>query len=473
MKQTELSIVWKQTLGKVQESLNKDACKKWLKPCQPISLDDNTFTLGTPNDFFKEWIKGRYVPLIEAALTDITGSRRALQLQTIDIPLAEPVREDTPHMEKPIQDTLIKEDTPSMGTSSGESLYGTSEIAPGDASTLNPRYTFENFVMGKSNQMAHAAAMGVAESPGLRYNPFFLLGGVGLGKTHLMHAIGNRILASFPDRRVLYVSSEDFTNQLILAIRGGTQEVFRQRYRTIDVLLIDDIQFLAGKEGTQEEFFHTFNTLFNAQKQIIISSDRPPKELGELQERLISRFTSGLTADIQAPDLETRVAILKKKAQLDRLQVPDDVMVYIASRIDSNIRELEGALTRAVAFSSLTKQTITVDVAAEALKNIFPGGNDKPLTIELIQEVVAGFYKVKMEDLSAKKRTRQIAFPRQIAMYLCRELMDASLPQIGQAFGGRDHSTVIHACEKIAKEQEKDRGLQADISKIKERLERA
>lgn len=369
--------------------------------------------------------------------------------------------------ENPDQGNLFS-DTSASGSENGYMHI----VAAGDGASLNPKYTFDTFVTGSSNRFAHAAAMAVAESPGKVYNPFFMYGGVGLGKTHLMHAIGNRVLHNHPEMRVLYVSSEQFTNEIIRSIQEGNAEKFRQKYRNIDVLLVDDIQFLSGKTSTQEEFFHTFNTLHDSQKQIILSSDRPPREVERLEDRLRSRFEWGLITDIQAPDLETRIAILKNKAQLDHFSVPNDVMVYIASRIDSNIRELEGALTRVVAYASLIKKPITTDLVAEALKDVFPNNKTKEITMEVIQEIVASYFKMKIEDMHAKKRTRSIAFPRQIAMYLCRELTDTSLPQIGNFFGGRDHTTVIHACDKINKEKDADMKLNAILNELIERIQK-
>ena len=298
-----------------------------------------------------------------------------------------------------------------------------------------------------------------------------MYGGVGLGKTHLMHAIGHKIIQSHPEMRVLYISSEKFTNELINSIRDGKPEAFRQKYRNIDVLLVDDIQFLSKKEHTQEEFFHTFNTLHDANKQIIISSDRHPREIQTLEDRLRSRFEWGLITDIQAPDLETRIAILRKKALIENLNVPNDVMVYIASRIDNNIRELEGALTRVVAYASLNNQLVTNELAAEALKDVYPTDKTKQITLELIQEIVASYFKIKVDELLVKKRTRNLAFPRQIAMYLCRELTDSSLPRIGEMFGGRDHTTVIHAHDKICRERNEDIKLNNIIKELIQRIE--
>ncbi len=335
---------------------------------------------------------------------------------------------------------------------------------------LNPKYTFDSFVIGNSNRFAHAASLAVAESPAKAYNPLFIYGGVGLGKTHLMHAIGHYILNNNPKSQVVYVSSEKFTNELINSIKDDKNVEFRNKYRNIDILLVDDIQFIAGKERTQEEFFHTFNALYEANKQIIISSDRPPKEIPTLEDRLRSRFEWGLIADIQAPDFETRMAILKKKADVEKLNIPNEVMVYIATKIKSNIRELEGALIRIVAFSSLTNKEISVDLASEALKDIISSKQTRQVTIDIIQEVVANYYNLKIEDLKSARRTRNIAFPRQIAMYLSRKLTDMSLPKIGEEFGGRDHTTVIHAYEKISNNLKKDESLQNAINELNKRI---
>ena len=336
---------------------------------------------------------------------------------------------------------------------------------------LNPKYIFETFVIGNSNRLAHAASLAVSEAPAKVYNPFFIYGGVGLGKTHLMHAIGHRILKSHPHLKVLYISSEKFTNELINSIRDGNPEDFRQKYRNIDVLLVDDIQFLSKKEHTQEEFFHTFNTLHEANKQIIISSDRPPREIQTLEDRLRSRFEWGMIADIQAPDLETRIAILRKKAIIENLDVPNDVIVFIASRIDSNIRELEGSLIRVMAYASLVKQPVTIALATETLKDIFPANQPRQITVELIQDIVAVYFKLKVDDLLAKKRTRNVTYPRQIAMYLARELTDTSLPRIGEMFGGRDHTTVIHAYDKIGRERNEDAKLTQTLKELVKRIE--
>ena len=471
MDQIELQAIWEQILAKVQETLSESACKQWLAPLIPLSLDANILKLGTPTDFAKDFINRRYLNIIQDASQEITHNNISIKLENLDkdvsvIP-AENIsisKEDA----SPFQQELPNSN-PKLTTENTKSAP--EPIAPGDASSLNPKYVFETFVTGNSNRFAHAAALAVAESPGKVYNPFFMYGGVGLGKTHLMHAIGHRILQNHPEMRVLYITSEKFTNELINSIRDGNPEAFRQKYRNIDVLLVDDIQFLSKKEHTQEEFFHTFNTLHDANKHIILSSDRHPREIQTLEDRLRSRFEWGLITDIQAPDLETRIAILKKKALLENLNVPNDVMVYIASRIDNNIRELEGALTRVIAYASLNNQKITTDLVAEALKNVFPNNKKKEITMEIIQEIVASYFKIKITDLRAKKRTRNLAFPRQIAMYLCRELTDTSLPQIGNFFG-RDHTTVIHACDKITKERNEDNKLNNSIQELIQRIER-
>ncbi|SUY54196.1 chromosome replication initiator DnaA [Clostridium tetani] len=335
---------------------------------------------------------------------------------------------------------------------------------------LNPKYTFDSFVIGNSNRFAHAASLAVAEAPAKAYNPLFIYGGVGLGKTHLMHAIGHYILQNNSNVKVVYVSSEKFTNELINSIKDDKNEEFRNKYRNVDVLLIDDIQFIAGKERTQEEFFHTFNALHEANKQIILSSDRPPKEIPTLEDRLRSRFEWGLIADIQAPDFETRMAILKKKADVEHLNIPNEVMVYIATKIKSNIRELEGALIRIVAFSSLTNKEISVDLASEALKDIISSKESNQVTIELIQDIVSSYFNLRVEDFKSSRRTRNVAFPRQIAMYLCRKLTDNSLPKIGEEFGGRDHTTVIHGYEKISTALKKDESLQKTVNELTSKI---
>ncbi len=491
MQPLQLQAIWEQILNKLELSLAKVICDNWLKPIIPISLEDSTLTLGTQVDLMKEIIEGRYIPFITDAALEVTGNKLSIVIVSLESNPKEIEQKQAPLVQedfiqqKPDESSIPKVKKTAVSQASQTTLLDSTAqvILPQEQAdmqnsptfdeslTLNPKYVFENFVTGNSNRFAHAAALAVAESPAKVYNPFFMYGGVGLGKTHLMHAIGNRILKTQPNLRVLYISSEKFTNELINSIMASNPETFRRKYRNIDVLLVDDIQFLSNKERTQEEFFHTFNTLHDANKQIIISSDRPPREIQTLEDRLRSRFEWGLITDIQAPDLETRIAILRKKAQLENLNVPNDVMVYIASRIDNNIRELEGALTRVVAYASLLNQAINNELATEALKDIFSTTKTKEITLELIQEIVASYFKIKVDDLLAKKRTRNLAFPRQIAMYLCRELTDTSLPRIGEMFGGRDHTTVIHAHDKIARERNEDMKLNNTIKDLIKRIE--
>ncbi|WP_196590901.1 chromosomal replication initiator protein DnaA [Pectinatus frisingensis] len=469
METAQLHATWEEILKKLENSLSQMVCDTWLRPIKPINLTTTSLELGTPTDFSKDWIEKHYMQLIIDASYEVTKAKLDIIITSFHF------QDETPEEAEP-QIPLIyptnfpahKEETSTINSRPNISPL---PITPGDSSSLNPKYTFETFVTGNSNRFAHAAALAVAESPAKVYNPFFMYGGVGLGKTHLMHAIGHKILKNNPDMRVLYISSEKFTNELINSIRDGKPEAFRQKYRNIDVLLVDDIQFLSKKEHTQEEFFHTFNTLHDANKQIIISSDRHPREIQTLEDRLRSRFEWGLITDIQAPDLETRIAILKKKALLENLTVPNDVMVYIASRIDNNIRELEGALTRVMAFASLNKQVITKELAAEALKNVFTNNENRTVTLELVQEIVSSYFKIDISELVAKKRTRNLAFPRQIAMYLCRELTDASLPRIGEIFGGRDHTTVIHANDKISQERKTNHKLDNTIKELISRIQ--
>ncbi|MDH7478430.1 MAG: chromosomal replication initiator protein DnaA [Syntrophomonadaceae bacterium] len=434
MLRPNLSQLWEQTLILLQDELSPPSLDTWLKSARPQSFDNKVLVLSVPNVFAKNWIENRYASIILNKLKFLLGYPVTIQLKVSDSDWSPPRADELPH------------------------------------TSLNPKYTFENFVVGNSNRFAHAASMAVSEAPARAYNPLFIYGGVGLGKTHLMHAIGNHILEQKPSLKVVYVSSETFTNGLINAIRDDTTAEFRNRYRTADVLLIDDIQFLAGKERTQEEFFHTFNTLHEASKQVVISSDRPPKEIPTLEDRLRSRFEWGLITDIQTPDLETRTAILRKKAKLEGLDIPDEVTHYIANQIHSNIRELEGALNRIIAYTTLHGNQITLDFTIQILKDILPPLSKRPITINLIQETVADFFGLKVEDLKAKKRTREVAFPRQIAMYLTREITDLSLPKIGEGFGGRDHTTVLHACEKISSDLKSDETLKSILNEISNRL---
>ena len=435
-----LSEIWEKTQSLIKTELTEVSFNTWIKTIEPISMEGNQIILGVPNDFTKGILNTRYATLINNAIKQITSTKFEIEFV---VPSEENVRATRKESskQKSILDPIIS------------------------STNLNPKYTFDTFVIGNSNRFAHAASVAVAEAPAKAYNPLFIYGGVGLGKTHLMHAIGHYILESDPKTKVAYVSSETFTNELINSIRDDRNVEFRNRYRNVDVLLVDDIQFIAGKERTQEEFFHTFNALHESNKQIIISSDRPPKEIPTLEDRLRSRFEWGLITDIQAPDLETRIAILRKKAQMENIDVPNEVTIFIAKKIQANIRELEGALIRIVAYSSLTNSEITVDLASEALKEIF-SSKPKKLNIPLIKEVVSKTYNIKLEDFDSKKRTRAIAFPRQIAMYITREVTDLSLPRIGEEFGGRDHTTVMHAHDKISTDMKSDSNLKDTIDSI-------
>ncbi|KEI02000.1 chromosomal replication initiator protein DnaA [Clostridium botulinum] len=444
----QLEQLWSKTLNIIKGELTEVSFNTWIKSISPVSIDENTIKLQVPNDFTRGILESRYKDLIINAIKLITSKKYNIEFS---ITSEEVLNNAT-------LNTTLK--------SNDENIVINDEMT----SILNPKYTFDSFVIGNSNRFAHAASLAVAESPAKAYNPLFIYGGVGLGKTHLMHAIGHYILQNTPSAKVVYVSSEKFTNELINSIKDDKNEEFRNKYRNVDVLLIDDIQFIAGKERTQEEFFHTFNALYEADKQIILSSDRPPKEIPTLEDRLRSRFEWGLIADIQAPDFETRIAILKKKADVENLNIPNEVMVYIATKIKSNIRELEGALIRIVAYSSLTNREVSVDLAAEALKDIISSEQNKQVTIDLIQDIVCNYYNLKIQDLKSSRRTRNIAFPRQIAMYLSRKLTDMSLPKIGEEFGGRDHTTVIHAYEKISNILKKDESLRNVINDLNKKI---
>ncbi len=434
---TYLYDMWQKVLDLIRKEITDVSYDTWIKAIEPVSAKGDQLYLCVPNDFTKSILEGRYTSLISNAVKQVSS-------KSYYINFILPGDADK-YMDSPEKSAAEKNES-----------YG----------MLNPKYTFDTFVIGNSNRFAHAASLAVAEAPAAAYNPLFIYGGVGLGKTHLMHAIGHYILSQNPKVKVLYVSSEKFTNELINSIQTNKNVEFRNRYRSVDILLIDDIQFIAGKESTQEEFFHTFNSLYEANKQIIISSDRPPKEIPTLEDRLRSRFEWGLIADIQPPDIETRIAILKKKALLENLDVDDEVLAFIAKRIESNIRELEGALTRIIAYSALTNNKLDLSVAEEALKDIISNHKPRKITAELIQKVVAEAYQLKIEDFKSKKRSRPIAYPRQIAMYLCREMTDLSLPKIGEIFGGRDHTTVIHACDKIAEDMNNDPQIRKSINNL-------
>ena len=444
----DIVSLWKKTLQLIKGEVASASFETFFKNTVPIETNSNELTLLAPTEFAEDILRTRYLNLIESCLSQLTSNKFEIKI---------------------ISDSNEVEQNP-LKTSNNNNIINnnSNNNIIRNYPRLNPKYTFDTFVIGNSNRFAHAACVAVAESPARAYNPLFLYGGVGLGKTHLMHAIGHSIMKEQNDAKVVYVSSEKFTNELINSIKSDKNEEFRDKYRNVDILLIDDIQFIAGKEGTQEEFFHTFNALHEANKQIIISSDRPPKEIPTLEDRLRSRFEMGLIADIQPPDFETRIAILKTKAQIENIDIPNEVMNYIATYIKSNIRELEGALTRVVAYSSLINKDISYDLAVEALKDIVTTSESQEISVNRIKEKVSTAFGIKMDDFNSKKRTRTIAYPRQIAMYLSRELTDLSLPKIGNEFGGRDHTTVIHAHDKISKdlELEKNSELKEKIDKI-------
>ncbi|MFO8061191.1 MAG: chromosomal replication initiator protein DnaA [Bacillota bacterium] len=452
----KLDEVWNETLDRVRQKILRPSFETWLRTSRPVELDEhhNNLVVGVPHEFAKHWVQENYADALQEALSEVVGGDLSLSLVVTS---AEDSEASPPH--PPPRTSSLTEAPASKGSR---------PVMTG--SSLNPKYTFANFVVGNSNRLSHAASLAVAESPARAYNPLFIYGGVGLGKTHLMQAVAHSVLRNSPSHNVVYVSSERFANELINSIRDTETVSFRNRYRTVGVLLIDDIQFLAGKERTQEEFFHTFNTLHEANRQIVISSDRPPKEIPTLEERLRSRFEWGLISDIQPPDLETRIAILRKKAATEHLNAPDSVLRYIAENITSNIRELEGALIRLVAFSSLHQQAIDMNLAEQALRDLIPKQNIEPVTVKKIQEAVAARYDITISEMKGKRRTQAVVFPRQVAMYLARELTDSSLPQIGQEFGGRDHSTVIHACRKISDESKDNLQLKSILDDLKRQI---
>jgi len=437
--------VWTQTLAFIQGKVPKQVFDTWFMPVRLQGIEDSTARVEVPNKFFGEWLGQHYGNLLAEALAAVRGEGEVsvafITSQKVQgreaPPQAPPMRGPQPRRERRMVN-------------------------------LNPKYTFTSFVVGASNQFAHAASMAVAEAPARAYNPLFIYGGVGLGKTHLMNAIGNHVAERF-DLRIAYVTTEQFTNEVINSIRYDKMIELRKRYRNIDMLLIDDIQFLAGKERTQEEFFHTFNSLYEARKQIVLSSDRFPKEMPDIEERLRSRFECGLIADLQPPDVETRIAILRKKSEDEGIGLPEDVIQFLAVNMKSNIRELEGSLVRLGAYSSLTGQAITLDMAKNVLRDII-GEKKKIIAMDDIEEAVAERFHVKIADMKSRRRSKTLVHPRQIAMYLCRELTDASFPEIGRHFGGKDHTTIIHACKQIAKAKATDGALNSTLESLKSQI---
>ncbi len=444
-----MSIDKNELMEKIKNELRPELTQisfdTWINPLNIRSIDGNHIVFTTVSEFQRDFVENKYKPLLLNTLKFITN--RDWEYTVIDL--------EKEAKEGKLEDS--QEEIPSEQTSSEGKLKN---------SNLNSKYTFETFVVGDNNKFAHAAALAVGNEPAKSYNPLFLYGGVGLGKTHLMHAIGNRILENDKNCNILYVTSEKFTNQLINAIKDNKNEIFRKKYRTIDVLLIDDIQFIAGKERIQEEFFHTFNSLYEERKQIIISSDKPPRDIPFLEDRLKSRFEWGLLADISCPDYETRFAILRKKAQDESVIIDDYILSNIANKIDSNIRELEGVFNKVVARASLTHSPITIELA-EKIINEFKYESEKVISCDFIKETVAKYFSINKDDLSGNKRSNDIAFPRQIAMYLCREIANMSYPQIGTDFGGRDHSTVMHGCKKIEKEIKEKNNTKLIVDSVK------
>ncbi len=450
--------IWSQVQEELRFQLAKRTYDMWLKNTSVVSADGGTFRIGVPSKLAKDWLEDRFSGLIQETLQAVTGSE-----VDIDFVIA-------PSGHRPAH-TLFDGDDDHIAENSHENgLDGAPEVNVITSSELQARFRFSSFVVGHNSQFAHAAAKAVAEAPGDSYNPLFLYGGVGLGKTHLMHAIGHEVHDRFPRKRVVYLTSEQFTNEVISSIATARMGEFRHKYRTVDVLLIDDVQFLAGKDRTKEEFFHTFNALHEINKQIVISSDRPPKEIPTLEDRLRSRFEWGLIADIQPPDFETRLAILHSKLGDNGSLIPEEVLSFIAHKVQRNIRELEGALTRIQAFAAVHQRQIDEEEAARLLSDIIPAGTRKPINVDRIQALVADYYNVTLDDMKGKRRDKHIVFPRQVAMYLVREETPSSLPAIGKAFGGRDHTTALHSIEKIANELKEDERLRYEVQSIREKL---
>jgi chromosomal replication initiator protein len=440
--------IWDQVLARIETKVNQHIYSTWFRPTSFVADDGHLLRIRVPNALFSNWLNKHYAVVLTEALAEVNRAGCAISFVT-----------DDGEVER------AKAVPPSGALSAPASEP--EEIVAGPPGTLAPRYSFDAFIVGPSNQFAHAACRAVAEAPSRSYNPLFIYGGVGLGKTHLMHAIGHYVLTHLTSLKLTYISSERFMNEMINAVRYDRILDFRERYRSVDVLLVDDIQFIAGKEGTQNEFFHTFNALYDSQKQIVISSDCPPHEIPSLEERLRSRFEWGLIADIQAPDLETKVAILKKKAETEGIPLPDNVAIYIAGKIKSNIRELEGSLIRLIAYASLTGREISLALAQDVLRNVLQH-DDRAVTIEIIQKYVSDYYQLKLAELKSRNNSKSIALPRQVAMYLCKSLTSASLPEIGRSFGGKHHSTVIHSIRKIEDLRQRDADFNSHINNLME-----
>jgi chromosomal replication initiator protein len=469
--QWEIEHVWAQALDSLADGVLSPGQRAWVRQTRPLGLVEDTALLAAPNEFVKEVLESRLRPVVAGALSAAYGREISIAV-TVQPTESGSTYPDQALLEDPDTRALPGTGRDRDGASPFDVLprSGGRDVRPAEPARLNPKYTFETFVIGASNRFAHAAAVAVAEAPAKAYNPLFIYGESGLGKTHLLHAIGHYAQHLFVGARVRYVSSEEFTNDFINSLRDDKAHAFQRRYRDVDILLVDDIQFLENKERTQEEFFHTFNTLHNANKQIVISSDRPPKQLSTLEDRLRTRFEWGLITDVQPPDLETRIAILRKKAAQDRLAAPADVLEYIASKIARNIRELEGALIRVTAFASLNRQPVDLALAEIVLKDLIPADGGPEITGATIMAATAGYFGLTLEDLCGSSRSRVLVTGRQIAMYLCRELTDLSLPKIGQMFGGRDHTTVIHADRKIRGQMAERRATYNQVAELTNRI---
>ncbi|HKI91738.1 MAG TPA: chromosomal replication initiator protein DnaA [Gaiellaceae bacterium] len=447
--------LWGEVSGRLKGALNDTTYSTWFAEAVGLDATGGGFVIGVPNDFTRDWIEGHFLGLIDAAIRDVTGRERVVHLEVVGSNAGAAASVEATELPTPLPVRVVERVAHPRPESGG----------------FNAKYTFDSFVIGSSNRFAHAAALAVAEAPAQAYNPLFIYGGTGLGKTHLLQAVAQYVSEHSSDLSVRYVTSETFMNDFINSLRDKRIEGFKQRYRAYDVLLIDDVQFFEHKERIQEEFFHTFNSLYEAGSQIVMSSDRPPRDIATLEERLRSRFEWGLITDIQPPDLETRIAILRKKVKVDGIHVHDEqVLTFIASRVSTNIRELEGALTRVVAFSSLTGRVMSVELAQDVLRDVFPQGEAAQVSIKRIQDLVAERFDLSLEELCGDKRSQNIVYPRQVAMYLSRELTDSSLPKIGKEFGGRDHTTVIHATSKIARLIREDRSVYNLVQELTARV---
>ena len=439
---------WEKTIEAIGSKVGNQTFDLWFKPLRFVHLNGEQVVLEVPNKFFKEWIEDHYPGLISETFASFSNKEVSVKFNVYK-------KKEAPAMKK------IESRQQNRKTKlASRGIY------------LNPKFIFDSFVVGASNQFAHAASRAIADAPGKAYNPLFIFGGVGLGKTHLMNAIGNTIIDKQPDAKLLYAPAEQFTNEFVYSMRNDKMDEFKNKYRNMDVLIIDDIQFIAGKSGTQEELFHTFNALYDSHKQIVFSSDRPPKDISPITERLRSRFGMGLIADIQPPDVETKMAILGKKSEMEGIQLPEDVSFFLASKVKSNIRDLEACMIRLGAHASLTGKDITVEMAKNVLKDLIHD-EEKALTVDYVQKVVCEYFGLKVQDIKAKKRTRDIAFPRQVAMYLSKMLTDSSLSEIGKNFGGKDHSTVIHACKLIDERVKKDEEFDKKIDYLKKKIKNA